>query len=391
MLTTADAISVLGDQIGLVALLWFVMVTTNQSTNMGLLALGFGLPGVLLGAVVGNVLDRWPRKMVLVGANVILGIIFTAIPYLHSIQRLSMVTLMALIVAAGCIIPFITVGWMVMLPNVVSTDDLGIANSINETLWQAASLIGPLAGGVLVTKLGAPVAILLDGFSFLGAALCLLLIKDPQPKRIPRETLSNKSSFWLDAWSGFKYLYSTKAVWWITLGALFLNMAYGQLEVALPLFVHHELMSSAVVLGSLWMVYFISSICGAAASGFVRFPLRQGTLMAFMVIGWGVSLLPLIWFHSVWVGYITMALAGFLFAGYIPMARTAVQRLIPAEYQGRVFGLRTSIIGLGVPIGSYLSGIIAQWVLPSSLIGFTGAAIMILGVLLMLIREFRSI
>lgn len=78
LMTVADAISVLGDQIGWVALLWFAMVTTKHASYMGLLGLIFGLPGVLLGAVVGNVLDSTSHKKVLVTANVLLGIVFIA-------------------------------------------------------------------------------------------------------------------------------------------------------------------------------------------------------------------------------------------------------------------------------------------------------------------------
>ncbi len=399
LLAAADAISLLGDQIGWMALLWFVMTTTQQSYNMGALALCFGLPGVILGPVAGNILDRWPRKKVLIGAHLLLGAIFTAIPLLYHMHRLGLVTLFALVLMAGCLTAFTTIGWMVMLPSVVASEELAAANSVSETLWQTAALVGPAAGGALIAGAGASTAVLLDGLSFWLAALCLLPLKEPEfdsngrpnSERKTRVKGDKGTSFWRDTWSGLRYLYAAKAVWWITLGALFLNMAYGLLEVALPLYVHGELKASAVVLGSLWLIYFLSSIAGAAASGFVTMRVRQGMAMGWMVIGWGLSLVPLIWLHSLWVGYAAMALAGFLFAGYPPLARTAVQRLIPAEYHGRVFGVRTSVIALGVPTGSYLGGTVAHWIAPSAAIGWTGVGMLALGILLMAVQEFREI
>lgn len=179
-----------------------------------------------------------------------------------------------------------------MLPYVVEREELRVANSINEMLWQIALLVGPGVAGILISYFGAPIAILLDGISFWIAILCILPIKEQTTEGQNCNTNPPKSSFLKDTWSGFKYLYSNKAVWWITLGALFLTMAYGQLEIALPLYVHDELKIGAVVLGGLWMVYFIGSILGAIAIGLIRWNLGQGTLMALMIIGWGVVFYP---------------------------------------------------------------------------------------------------
>lgn len=387
LLIAADAVSVLGDEMGWMALLWFVMIMTKQSSDMGLLAFGFGLPGVVLGPVVGNILDKLPQKKVILLANLLLGGIFITIPIIYAVDSLSLTLLLILVVAAGCLTPFVTVGWMVMLPSVVSSKDLSAANSVNEILFQSALMFGPFVGGLLIASIGAPFAVLLDGLSFWIAALLIFPIKESGFEELPTQRMS----FWTDLKNGFKYLFSMKAVWWITIGALFLNIAYGVLEVSLPLYVHHELMTSALIMGSLWMVYFIGSICGAIASGFINLPLRKGSTMAFMVVGWGVCFSSMIWFQSLWASFVVMIFAGFLFGGYPPIARTVVQNRVPSKYQGRVFGLRMSLMALGIPIGSYISGEVDTIMKPSVTMGFAGIGTLVLGLLLFLIRDFRKI
>lgn len=389
----SDAVSVFGDQIGWIALLWFIMVTTNHSADIGLAALCFGLPGVFLGPIVGNILDRFPQKQIIIAVNLFLGGIFFGIPLLYWFHHLSLPCLMILAIIAGCLTPFVTVGWMVLLPNVVSARYLSAANAINEMILQSALMAGPLAGGMLIASLGAPVAVWLDGLSFLIAVLCILPVKVSQykQKNVQEHSSLQQKSFWKAIWHGFKYLYAVKAVWWVTIGALCLNFAYGILDVSLPLYIHQELKLSAVFLGNLWMTYFIGSICGAVLAGFIEIPLQKGVLMSFMIIGWGVCFLQMIWLHYLLSSFIIMGLAGFLFGGYSPMARTAVQTLVPKPYQGRVFGLRISLIAIGVPSGSYVSGLFSQWVRPSLLIGMTGIPILILGMLLLFIRGFRTI
>lgn len=391
-MTIADAVSVLGDQIGWVALLWFVMVITKQPGDMGLLALAFGLPGVLLGAVVGNILDRISHKKVLVTANVLLGIVFMAIPLLYRFHALPMIVLLGLVLIAGCLTPFTSVGWMVIVPNLVKEEELGPANSVVETIWNGASMLGPLVGGLLIATFGATIAVLADGVSFCAAALCVWLIKKPEiHDATPDEARSSLGSFFQETWDGLKKLYGLKAVWWITLGALLFLLAYGQLEVSLPLLTHNELARNAIVLGSFWTTYFIGSLVGSALSGLLPSGKRKGVIMALMVIGWGVSFVPMLWFHSLWLLYISLVLAGLLFGGYPPLARSAVQRMVPKEFMGRVLGIRGSIIALGAPVGSYLGGTFGKWFSASTLIGTTGLFVVIIGLLLLSRRSFRSI
>ncbi len=392
-LTMADAVSVLGDQIGWVALLWFVTTTTKDPGTVGLIGLAYGLPGVLFGSLVGNILDKVSHKTVLFMANALLGVVFMVIPYLYSLHDLSRIMLLLLVVIAGCLIPFTSVGWMVIVPNLVSADELGLANAVVETIWNSSMFLGPLVGGLLIAEFGAPISVLADGISFWMAAICVLLLKGQHQEQLqPAQNKSREqSSFWRDAWNGFTLLYELKVVWWVTIAAVLLTMAEGQLEVSLPLFTHRELSMSALVLGSFWTTYFLSSIAGSVVGGLIQKNSRNGMIMAFMVLGWGISFVPMIWYPSLLVTYICMALAGFLFSGYPPLARTTVQRLVPKNYQGRIMGIRGSIIAVGPPVGSYLSGILGEWVSSSAVIGYTGVAMILVGLLLLALRSFRTI
>lgn len=390
LLLIGDTISVLGDQIGLVSLMWFVMLFTGQSEQMGLVALCFGLPGVVAGVFAGTLLDRFSQKRVLIMANIVVGTIFMLIPLLYYLQSLSMFVLLCLVTIAGMLAPLMSVGFMVLIPALVAKHKLQQANSLSETVWQASSLLGPLAGGILIHSFGAPLAIFLNGLSFWICALFVLLIdKDKLVKQTLLQT--TKHSFLRDTWVAVKYLISAKAILWITIAAVLMNAAFGQLEVSLPLFVHNQLARSAVTLGTLWMCYSIGAIAGSSIAGIIRFPYPQGVMMALMLIAWGLCFLPMAWSDTVWMSCLVMGLAGFFFAAYPPMARTIVQRTVPDDMQGRVFGVRTSLISLGVPTGSYLSGIISGSIAPSITIAATGMAIALFGVLMLCIREFRTV
>ncbi len=85
-----------------------------------------------------------------------------------------------------------------------------------------------------------------------------------------------------------------------------------------------------------------------------------------------------------------MALAGLLFGGYPPLARTVVQRVVPRNYQGRVLGIRSSVMGVGIPVGSYAGGLFGSIMCSSRVMGLAGCVVLMTGILLFAVRSFRE-
>ena len=113
--------------------------------------------------------------------------------------------------------------------------------------------------------------------------------------------------------------------------------------------------------------------------------------MSVAFIGWGISFVPLLSVKSALMVYLCMAVGGLLFAGYPLLTRTAVQRTVPKNYQGRIMGIRGSIISVGPSIGAYMGGTLGQWFLSSNVIGITGLVVFCFGLLLLSRRSFRTI
>lgn len=111
----ADAVSVLGHQIGWVGLLWLTMTDARPPQAMGWLGLAFGLPGVALGPVVGHVLDSTSHERVMVASHALLGALFISIAALQTVHALPMALLLMLGFAAGCLTPFSSIGWSVVI------------------------------------------------------------------------------------------------------------------------------------------------------------------------------------------------------------------------------------------------------------------------------------
>jgi len=379
-LSFADALSTLGDAVGLIALVWLVMVQSRNSVDMGILIFLYGIPGLVSGPFVGILMDRWSRKWTVIIANGAQSAIFLLIAALSATRPLP-VTLYVLVLLAGFLIPPTAIGSFMIIAEHVKEEQLLKANALNELFTKVPVVIGPAIGGWLITMGGIRVALLLDAASFFLAAVATFYVPNDRDFTPKPHRAKNPISYLPNILSSLIFIFKSRVLWLITLVALIMNGASGLLEVSLPLLVHRQLHLSASLLGTVWMVYAIGTIVGAFANTVIHMPSTYGRLLAGMIVGWGIAI--------VWAGLLAtplglftgFALAGVSFGAYPPIARTIVQTSVPPEKRGQIFSVRSSIIGLGVPVGALFAGVANAWVTPSIMVAMVGAVASMVGLL----------
>lgn len=372
-------------------MLWLVMSITKSPTRMGLVSLCYGIPSVVVGMFAGLLMDRYPRLRLMVLDNLTQGMLFAFIPMMYWFHWLPFWLLCVTLTCAGTLSPLTMVGAMTLVPDLVPADSVTEANAWEETLWQAVGLVGPLIGGILINSLGAPIAILLDGLSFSACAMFFLLVHHKEGNIVRSKVAINIHSVASGVGTGVQTLVSMPVVLAITVVALLLNLAFGQLDVSLPLLVHQELRLGGAALGALWTANALGALMGSAAIGLLPTVHRTGIWMSAMVAGLGFSLIPFVWVRGFWLPVILMWSAGFCFGPYAPLARTVVQRQVPRDMRGRVFGTRTSIMATGGPVGSLLAGLMLHAVQPSTSITIMGIGIVIVSGAVLMFRPLRTL
>lgn len=386
-LQLGDLISNLGDQVGSIALYWLVMITTHSSLNMGNIALLLGVPGVLSGLLFGEVLDRWPKKTAVLLANVTLGVVFGVLALVAHLG-MAFPWIYLLIPIAGLFVPLTTIGSFVIIPDVVSSDNLFQANVLNEIAIHVPVIIGPLIAGVLIAAGGTSIALFIDAASFWLAAVVLVpVIRSPKISSKncrPPESIGIYASLL----QSLHYVVGTPTVLWITCAAFAMNVAAGWLEISLPLMVHRQLHETATFLGALWATYAIGTILGGFLSSLLRLQVRKSRMIAMMVV-WGIFLMGAAVVGTSWSILIGMGLAGFVFGPYPPMARTIMQTRVASEIRGRIFSMRSAFLGLGIPAGAFIAGLLNSIASPEVGLTVIGTGIILLGASMLLM--FRAV
>lgn len=382
LLILADGISALGSQAGSLACTWSVLANHRSTFWVAAIAIGFGVSNAIASPFVGILLDKLPKKQLIVGANVLLAIIWMGLSLL--VQMGDPVWMwFLLLVFAGLLTPCTDLGWMVLVPLLVAEERLNRANSIGELVFQGALLAGPVVGAGLADSIGTPAALLLDAVSFCVAGLVMYRL--PMPKTAKSQTASegqsplliSVSQWFVDMLAGARFLLRQRIVLLVTALAFVLNFEAGLTDVAFPLMVHGEFHGGALWLATLMGVYALGMGVGALAYGFLKVNWMRCHIPLWTVFIWALCLTPFLFVHHFFALCVLTGLAGCVFGLYPPLARSTVQRLVPVDMRGRVFGFRMTALAISVPLGSFAAGSLslAFHLTPTRLIGWTAVLI----------------
>ncbi len=167
-----------------------LVVTTLDATafEVGIINALQYLPYLLFGLVAGALLDRWPRRPVLVWTSVARCGVLVAIPILHVSGHLTFWMVAVLLFAFSTLTLFAIAGAQSILSLLVPRSSLLSANARIDQSATVAQTSGPVAGGALVGILGGPVAVLLDAFSYALTAVLLARMSVVEAVR-PRTSL----------------------------------------------------------------------------------------------------------------------------------------------------------------------------------------------------------
>lgn len=163
--------SLLGTWLATIALTVDVYDRTHSGGWVSALLIAVFLPTVLVGLVVGPLLDRLSRRRLMVASDLLRAAVFVALPFVHA--PLAIVAL-ALVAGFGNAIfrPTVNAG----LPNLVQPEQLESSNALFQTVENIAWAAGPIVGGTIVAASGTHLAYWINAASFVYSALLIRMI-----------------------------------------------------------------------------------------------------------------------------------------------------------------------------------------------------------------------
>ena len=359
-LLSANALSLVGNQLTYIAIPWFVLQTTGSATKTGIAAFFTGIPALLAAFFGGPLVDRWGYQRTSVLADLASGVTVALIPLLFFTVGLAFWQLLALAFLGALLDSPGGAARESLLPELatLARARLELVNATSQGLWRVSGLLGPPLAGLLIAALGPSTALLFDAASFiLSAAIVALFV--PSSRRAAGEPLSPRA-YVAELRAGLRFIRADRALLVLVLTFTILN-ALGEpfFGVILPVYAR-QILGGALDLGLVLAAFAAGGLLGTVLFGAFgdRLPRRiayGGSLVLVAATFWPLVVLPPL---AVLAG--VLALRGAFAAPLNVLTVTISQERIPPGMRGRVFGVGRALALAAFPLGAALVGYLVE-------------------------------
>jgi MFS family permease len=354
-----------------VAVGWQVYEITKRPLDLGLVGLAQFLPGVILFLVSGHVADRFNRRNLLILCDVGFATCFALLLAITLRGSVSIAAVFAVLVLLGVVRSFNGPVSRAMLPHLVPAEHFAGSVAWASSIFQAATILGPILGGLIYAFARGPVAVYVCAALAAGVAIALTLQLPAQEKERARPAANLSTVF-----EGFRYIWREKLI----LGAISLDLfavLLGGAVALLPVYAREILNAGPWALGILRSAPGVGA--GIMAIAIAHRPLknRAGATMLWCVAAFGLCTVIFGVSRSFAISLAALFLVGATDMVSVIVRATLIQVKTPDEMRGRVNAVDMIFIGASNELGQFESGITAQWfgAAPAVILGGIGAIV----------------
>lgn len=358
--------SVFAVQILSTSVAWQMYDVTESAALLGWIGLVQFAPALLLVLVTGLASDKFGRRRMM-GLSIFVQLCCAAtVLVLAAAGQFSPIPVLCVLGVFGIARAFLAPATSSLVVNLVPTEDFPNAVAWNASSWQSATIVGPVAGGLLYGVSANLAYSVSCALMVLGVVLVLMIPKPDQKKSTDPTTLSILLG-------GFSYIWKEKVV----LGAITLDLfavLLGGAVALLPIYARDildlgpsglGLLRAAPGIGAILMVGIITS-----------FPIRRhaGLIMFGCVVLFGLSTFIFGVSTLAWISIPALIMVGAFDMISVYVRGALIQLWTPDELRGRVSAANSVFIGASNELGEFRAGMMAAWLGAIPAVALGGAA-----------------
>jgi MFS family permease len=393
LLFGGQVVSNLGDWLDFLALVVLIAYVWHMgAAALAALAVVVAVPWIVVAPFVGPLADRWPKKTVMIGADLaraaaVVGLIFAP-------------NLAVLLVLVGIKTVFSTLfapAEEATIRFTVPDEELHAANALSHFVGQATKVVGPALGGLLVGLTNPRVAFGVDAATFLASALILSRmtrveagVDDRTDDGDPDED-EEELGYWQEMREGLTHILSRRALMLGIFGmaaATFLLVAFDTLSPLAFLQLGATKAEFGLAIGAVGLGGVVGAVLvgryGGDANPFVLMGASElvvGGLVA--LVGWGLlshaDLPPLTWVP-------VLLVVGLAAAGVLIAAPTIIQLETPPQMMGRVSASAGAVPTVFQVFAPIVGAAVASWRSVGFVFAAAGGGLAALGVVMVILR-----
>ena len=359
LLWTGQSVSLTGTMMQNAAVLWHVSLLAapgQKAIALGVVGLVRVVPILVFALVGGVIADAWDRRRMMIATQTAMAVCAAVLATLAFRGEGGLAAVYALTALSSAAAALDGPARTALVPSLVSRENLANAVSLNTTLFQLASVIGPAAAGISLIWLDVAWVYAINAVSFVAVIGSLCAMRD-----VPTVAAAERSPVsWRSAAEGLRFVFGTpliKASMLLDFVACFFSSA----TALLPIFAQDVLDVGPAGFG--WLCAG-PSIGAVAASTFLvhreRSIGRRGAVLLWSVAAYGAATIVFGLSKSIYVTLAALAVVGA--ADTINMVlRNVIRQLhTPDRLRGRMVSVNILFAQGGPQLGELEAGSVAQ-------------------------------
>lgn len=369
LLMAATFISTVGTIVQNTALSLYVLDTTQSSVKFASVLVLSSLPQLILGPFCGVISDWVDRKKFMVILNMISAMVIIVPTILLFNTKITLSVIYAIVITLGFIMAFYSPTSAGVIRIIVKDKNLSDAYAVNSFIDSIEYMIAPMIGAIVYSLFGLKIIFLLNGLSFILAAILQFKIHIP----LKKETIDKLSfkKFNSDFIQGITYIFNNKNLWYLAVTIMLFNFFSAPLfSVGTGYIAKLQFKVSNEQFSLIETIGVIASFMGPVLYAFTKNKISlqklfQLSIFISAILILLISLISTNFINNLFGSYVLYLILFFIISlveGPLNIAiMTLIQNSIDIEYIGRSNGIITTMfIGL-VPLGQLFYGMLFDY------------------------------
>ena len=378
LLLQANAVSSIGDLMYSVAIGFWVYEKTGSSGLMGIMSAISLFVTMFLSPFSGSIIDKSNRKWVMVGTDVMQGIIMLAVGVLAYLDKLNVPGVLVAAFLAACGSVFYSPAVSTLMIDIIPHKDMVQGQSIHSGVLGLIQMAGNAFSGVMVAFFGVPLIVVINGISNLYSALTELFIH--VPKTVQQGTPVTVTGILTDSKQAMKTVFADPCLRIFVPSALILNLlGAGPLTLVLPFCMEKGFHVEQY--GYLMSVWTAASLVCVLLLGILK--LTPKIRFWAMALGFSCSVVCMTLGYAA-TSFLTVcifaSLGAFLNCAGNSVFNAALRLALPEENRGAILGFIQSASVGGTALSALIYGLLGD-VFPLYLVFIVGSTLSLLPML----------
>lgn len=351
-----QCVSMSGTWMQTVALGWLVLELTSSGAQLGLVTAMQFVPMLFFGAYGGVIADKLNKRSIMYWTQALAGVVCGIVGFLVIFGMVKVWMLYVLALALGIIRVFENPARQALVYDMVGSDYIKNAVSLNATANNLARAIGPSIGGFLIAGVGIGFCFIFNALSYIGILITLHMMRSSEFYESVVEKDSKDSGNLMD---GLRYVAGNAVIRdTLIIMAVIGTFAY-EFQVSLPILAQQTFLGDASAYAALFAAFGAGSAIGGIFSAGRQEIAPKHLVLAILLFG--TSTLGTAFAPTLLVAIFGMAVVGIFSINVISLANTTIQLESAPNMRGRVMALWSVAMIGSTPIGGPIVGWVGEY------------------------------